>query len=194
MITRPECKKNGAFRVRRRRFSIKGRCGSGRGGPAAVPEVKQQDGADERNDGGRNREDPVAARQARDHVAQAGGERHREAVGHLGRDVLDVVASRACRRENRRVRNGRAVVAEDGARERGGERDDGEARIDGLDNRHHDRDQDAKRAPGRARREGQEGGDHEDHGRQEDRPLGAARGHDGLHEERGLEKVAVKRK
>ena len=73
--------KNGAFRVRRRRFSIKGRCGSGRGGPAAVPEVKQQDGADERNDGGRNREDPVAARQARDHVAQAGGERHREAVG-----------------------------------------------------------------------------------------------------------------
>ena len=36
---------------------------------------------------------------------------------------------------------------EDGARERCGERDDGEARIDGLDNRHHDRDQDAKRAP-----------------------------------------------
>ena len=58
-----------------------------------MPEVKEAHRAEQAHDGGRDGEDPVGMREAGNHIAEAGGERDRQAVGHLSRDVFNMVAS-----------------------------------------------------------------------------------------------------
>ena len=59
-----------------------------------------------------------------------------------------------------------------------------------MSDRNHDRDQNAKRAPGRAGREGEERGNHEDGGRKEERG-GGTRLHQTLDELRSLKHIAA---
>ena len=156
-----------------------------------LTEVEEAGDRDHHEEGGAEREPEVAAREAGDQVPGRRAGRHDERVRELRRHVFDVVAAGARGREDRRVGNGRAVVAEDRTRKRRREDDDREVGVDALNDRHHDRNEDPERTPGRTRREGEEGGDEEDDHREEDREVAAARLHEALDEERGLEKVAA---
>ena len=61
--------------------------------------------------------------EARDYVAHAADRRAGDGVGQLGRDVVHVVALGARGGHDGGVRDGRAVVAADGARHAGGDAD-----------------------------------------------------------------------
>ena len=88
--------------------------------------------------------------EAGDDEAHERDDRHREHVGQLRLHVDYVVHVRAGRGHDRRIRNGRAVIAADRTSQAGGDAD-GEQLGLGRENRHDDRDEDAESTPARAR-------------------------------------------
>ena len=87
-----------------------------------LEEVKQGYRTQEADHGGTQGQGQVTVRDTCDDVADRSTEGHEQAVRHLRCHVFNVVTARTCRRENRRIRNRRAVVTENRARQRGRER------------------------------------------------------------------------
>ena len=81
--------------------------------------------------------------------------------------MRQVIALRARGRHDRRIGNRGDVVAADRAGQAGGDRDDQDLAAH-REYVHHDRDEDGERAPGRARRKGEEQRHHEDDRREHD--------------------------
>ena len=106
-----------------------------------------RESADQGNDG--------IADQAGDDVGHGGNGRAGKGIGHLGRNVVDVVALRAGARHDRCIGDGRAVVAADGAGHAGAHGDDHELGVGLLEAGDDDGDEDAEGAPARARGERQ---------------------------------------
>ena len=127
--------------------------GRGRVAPVHADGAQDKNERDERRQSGAKAGEQASAGEAGGHVAGEAGQGDHDGVGYLRRDVLYVAAARACAGEDGGVGNGRGVVAEDAARQGGGERDHQELGIKGLGNGHHDGDEDAEGAPGRAGRE-----------------------------------------
>ena len=86
-----------------------------------LKEVKQGYRTQEADHGGTQGQGQVTMRDTCHDVADRSTEGHEQAVRRLGCHVFDVVTTRTSRRENRRIRNRRAVVTENRARQRGRE-------------------------------------------------------------------------
>ena len=92
---------------------------------------------------------------------------HRQRIRQLRDDVVEVVALSTRRRQDGGVGNRRAVVAAHGTRHAGRDGNHHEFAVDALEAGNHDGNQNAERAPRRARSEGQAHGDNKDDGGQE---------------------------
>ena len=111
-------------------------------------------GGEDADEGGSEAEPAVGGHTIDDIADEAAG--HDDGhVRHLRAHMIDVMALRTGRGENRRIGNRRGVVARDRTGEDGRDAKHEHVRIARAENRHGNRNKDSESAPGGARGEGQ---------------------------------------